>query len=148
MTRDADAEDTDELPLSRWSVATRLIQDRKLGWAMAGGGGIVGISDVFGFDLFPCPFKRVTGLPCPGCGMTHATRALLHGDLVGMVRFHPFAPVFLAFWGVVVAGLLWPRAGRGVFLRRLERLERWSKWPLWVGVTLLGYSLTRWFVLL
>ena len=28
----------------------------------------------------PCALHALTGLHCPGCGVTRATRALLHGD--------------------------------------------------------------------
>ena len=29
----------------------------------------------------PCLFRAVTGLRCPGCGITHCLIALMHGDL-------------------------------------------------------------------
>lgn len=132
--------------LSRWSVATHLIRERKLGWAMVAGGVLVAVPGLFGVNLFPCPFKQLTGLPCPGCGMTHATAALLRGDIRGMLSCHTLAPVFLLFWAVVAAGLLWPASGRELLLERLDRLERRTRWPLWVGIILLVYSLTRWFV--
>ncbi len=32
----------------------------------------------------------VTGLPCPGCGLTRAGFALLRLDLAGAYRIHPF----------------------------------------------------------
>ncbi len=38
-----------------------------------------GIYIIFGVGM-PCPFRAVTGLLCPGCGMTHAVAAILHGD--------------------------------------------------------------------
>lgn len=47
-----------------------------------------------------CIFKAMTGLPCPGCGMTRAFLRLFHGDLEGALYFHPL------FWLVpVLAGL-------------------------------------------
>jgi len=48
-----------------------------------------------------CWFRTMTGLPCPGCGMTSAGRALLRGELVQSFRFHamllPTGGVFLVF---------------------------------------------------
>ena len=39
---------------------------------------------------FPlCPLAGSFGIPCPGCGLTRATLALLHGDVRGALRFHP-----------------------------------------------------------
>ena len=37
-----------------------------------------------------CPMVMVTGLPCPGCGLTRAGFALLKLDLAGAYRIHPF----------------------------------------------------------
>lgn len=34
----------------------------------------------FGVGL-PCIFRTITGLRCPGCGMSHAMAAMVHGDL-------------------------------------------------------------------
>lgn len=33
----------------------------------------------FGFGL-PCIFRAITGLLCPGCGMSHALAAMIHGN--------------------------------------------------------------------
>jgi hypothetical protein len=54
--------------------------------------------------LLPCPMAVVLRLPCPGCGMTRATFALLRGDLAGMLRFHPLAPLILLFLGGYLGG--------------------------------------------
>jgi len=43
-----------------------------------------------------CPFKAVTGLPCPGCGMTRAFLHLADGDIAGAFHFHPL------FWLVPI----------------------------------------------
>jgi hypothetical protein len=37
-----------------------------------------------------CPLRRMTGIPCPLCGMTTAVGATLHLDLVGALRANPF----------------------------------------------------------
>ena len=55
-----------------------------------------------------CPFRDVTGVNCPFCGMTRATLALGHGDVRGALGFHPLAPLvlagFVALLAVIVAG--------------------------------------------
>lgn len=57
-----------------------------------------------------CVFRFVTGVPCPGCGMTRAWLAALRGDLAAAVAYHPL------FWAVPVAFAL-------VFAQ-----ERWARW--------------------
>lgn len=41
------------------------------------------------FDVPLCPFAILTRHPCPGCGLTRATLALLRGHLGEALRFHP-----------------------------------------------------------
>jgi hypothetical protein len=43
-----------------------------------------------------CPFKALTGIPCPGCGMTRALLSLAKGDFQGAFHFNPFS-FFLVF---------------------------------------------------
>jgi len=52
-----------------------------------------------------CGFKNLTGLPCPGCGLTHSFCALGNGDLFGAVAFNALGP--LLFLGLA---LIWARA--------------------------------------
>lgn len=35
-----------------------------------------------------CIIRRMTGIPCPGCGMTRAVLAILRGDIAGALRLH------------------------------------------------------------
>src|SRR5947207_3360764 len=43
-----------------------------------------------------CPLCRLTGVPCPGCGLTRSCAACLHGDLGLSLSFHPFGPFVCA----------------------------------------------------
>src|ERR1043165_4761974 len=49
----------------------------------------------------PCFFHRMTGIPCPGCGLTRSVLALLQGHVHDSIRLHPFGP--LAFLTLVAA---------------------------------------------
>jgi hypothetical protein len=50
-----------------------------------------------------CPIAIVTGHPCPGCGLSRATFALLHGDLHEAMRLHPLAPLVSPLFGGFLA---------------------------------------------
>jgi len=51
-----------------------------------------------------CQFHRLTGLNCPGCGMTRALYALLHGDIATALRDNALLVVTLP---VLLARGLW-----------------------------------------
>lgn len=67
-----------------------------------------------------CPTATLLGIPCPGCGLTRATFALLHGDLHGALRLHPLSPLLTPlFVGALLTAALGYIAGPE---RRLPRL--------------------------
>ncbi len=55
-----------------------------------------------------CLFHRFTGLDCPGCGMTRAVHAVLHGRLAEAFRCNPVGmllfPAALVGLGLELAG--------------------------------------------
>lgn len=80
-----------------------------------------------------CPFHRLTGLPCPTCGLTRAWAAALRGDWALSFRLHAFGiPALL-----ILAGLL----GFELARNRWPRIPR----PLWIagGVLWVGYGVGR-----
>jgi len=60
-----------------------------------------------------CPFKALTGLPCPGCGMTHAFLALGRLDFAGAFAANPLAFPLAALAALYAAGRV-PGALRSV----------------------------------
>jgi hypothetical protein len=51
-----------------------------------------------------CAFQRLTGRPCPGCGMTRAMVDLAHLDFAGSLRMHPLGVVLAAGYLAAVVG--------------------------------------------
>lgn len=47
-----------------------------------------------------CVFRLMTGIPCPGCGMTRAWLAALRFDFSAAIAYHPL------FWAVPIALVL------------------------------------------
>ena len=44
-----------------------------------------------------CPFRAVTGLPCPTCGLIRAARSIADGGIAEAFRINPFDAAFLLF---------------------------------------------------
>ncbi len=42
-----------------------------------------------------CATRRMFGIPCPGCGLTHSWVAAAHGDFVEAFSAHPFGPLLM-----------------------------------------------------
>ncbi len=82
-----------------------------------------------GVESSICIFRRATGIPCPGCGLTRGFAALAKGHFGQAFEFHPFVyPIalealaaWLAWGWFTFQGRPWP--------------ERWSRrvGPLGVG---------------
>jgi hypothetical protein len=83
--------------------------------------GFVGVFVVWFFNpttagFFPqCPLHSLSGLSCPGCGLTRGFHALFHGDILGALQFNLLLPVYLVFFGYLFVSLLLTTVrGRGL----------------------------------
>lgn len=73
---------------------------------MAAGAFVVGYFNPATTGFFPtCPFHIVTGLNCPGCGMTRGFNALFHGDVLGAIHFNALLPFFAFFFGYLALSM-------------------------------------------
>jgi hypothetical protein len=87
-----------------------------------------------------CIFHRLTGLECPGCGMTRAVHAMLHGDARGAFRFNPLGMVLLpaALLGIGLELAGWVR-GRPL----AWRFRAGGPWAWCFAALLLGFWVLR-----
>jgi hypothetical protein len=100
-----------------------------------------------------CPFRRVTGLPCPGCGLTRAWVLALHGRCLQALEANPFVLITLPLAvGVVlaVAGAFTLAVGAGrdvcdlLAAARSTARRRGVRWSVRVVVGCwLGYAVVR-----
>jgi len=84
-----------------------------------------------------CPLHRTTGLWCPLCGGTRATRELMHGDLGAAMGYNPFALVLEAVVIVLVARWLLASA------RGLRRPLVPGREGILLGVALAVFAVVR-----
>jgi hypothetical protein len=66
--------------------------------------------------FFPvCPLYKLTGLACPGCGLTRGLHAFLHGDFLTALDYNLLLPAVVLFGGFLFITLFSIFArGRGV----------------------------------
>jgi hypothetical protein len=74
----------------------------------------------------PCMFHQLTGLNCPGCGLTRALHELLRGHLAAAFRDHALLVLSLPWLGWLAVRYIW--------LRRRGRPARVTVRPGWLWV--------------
>jgi len=104
---------------------------------------ILGTSAWQGWGLWSCPFATMTGLPCPGCGMTRAFLAMLRGDWATVLLFHPFAPFFALVGLICSVVALLPERLAGILADQMERFERKTRLPALILLLFACFGLLR-----
>jgi len=123
---------------SRWAIAAPIA----CGCAIAGAAVYIALNDPSapGTLSAACPLYQMTGLWCPGCGLTRATHSLLSGDVGAAFGLNLFFPLFLG--AIVVGWLAWMRRALGrAPLVAFSRLPMWL--PIAAAVALVVFGVLR-----
>ncbi len=83
------------------------------------GASFVGYFNPAAAGFFPvCPLYALTGIHCPGCGLTRGFHALFHGDVITALDYNALLPIFaflFAFIFISLVLIVW--RGRGLSWR-------------------------------
>ena len=108
--------------------------------AIGGGAFVVSFFNPTTAGFFPvCPLYKFTGIACPGCGLTRAFHALLHGDFTTALGFNALVPFFLLlFVYFLVSMVLVAWRGRGL------SANFYRPWMLWaIAVLFVLFAVLR-----
>jgi hypothetical protein len=86
---------------------------------MGAGAAVVGYFNPTTAGFFPvCPLHALTGLNCPGCGLTRGFHALFHGDILAALHFNALLPLYaFIFFYFTASMFLIVIRGRGLSWR-------------------------------
>lgn len=96
---------------------------------------ILRLTNVGQISVTLCPFRGLTGVPCPGCGMTRAVSEVVRGELIASLHHHPLglviASLAVASWFWTLISLCRERLGGRAPAG--EESERWIYRPRWLA---------------
>lgn len=87
----------------------------------------------------PCMFHLLTGLHCPGCGMTRCVGALVHGDIAQAFAWNPLFVLLLPVILFGSARIVWT-TWTGAKLRPLA-IPRWP-WLVFIAIVV-AFAIAR-----
>jgi hypothetical protein len=120
-----------------------LVRNRRVGAVLVAAAAVQVAVTAAGLPGLGCPWRDVTGTPCPGCGLSRACAAMALGDWSLGMRLHPFAPVAVAVLATVGLGAVLPGRPRARLADALERAERRTMLGPVVGALLVAHAVAR-----
>ena len=86
-----------------------------------------------GLGVTMCWFKWLSGLPCPGCGLTRSVTCISQGQFSKAVAFHPFGPLVYALFVANVLMLGVSAAKRESIKAKIAAADRWLR-PVYMTI--------------
>ena len=120
-----------------------LLENRREGFVIVGAGALHFGLSLAGLPGWSCPILAATGIPCPGCGLTHASMELIRGDFAQSFQTHAFAPIFLFAMLLMIVTLVLPEPQRKYLLAKITHLETRNGITAWVLLFLMLYWAVR-----
>jgi len=87
-----------------------------------------------------CPFKMLTGFPCPGCGITKSLIFLYEGNFSKSIYYHLFGPFTFLFCVIAIFVLKIELITKRDYFQKFLYSK---KLAYFLGTTLAIYHLTR-----
>ncbi|HUF03648.1 MAG TPA: DUF2752 domain-containing protein [Aridibacter sp.] len=82
------------MPATIYNTTERILAGAGIA-ALGAGSFVVGWFDPGKASFFPgCPLLNVTGLACPGCGLTRGFHELFHGNFLAALDFNALVPIY------------------------------------------------------
>ena len=131
------------LPQHVFPPISSVLRDRKFTFVLVGAAGLHIALVSLSLPSWQCPFFRLTGIPCPGCGLSRASILLLRGDVAESFRFHAFAPIFLFAIFALFLSVLLPKSIVQPAIARAELAERKTGLTVLILAGLILYWLAR-----
>jgi hypothetical protein len=119
------------------------VRSRKIGVGLLGLGCLHLSLITLGLPSWQCPIRHGLGVPCPGCGLSRATIALMHGQVHHALEIHAFAPIVLLSGGLIISAIVLPRSKRSTLVQFLEQLDYRNRLTILLAGSFLSYWLAR-----
>lgn len=88
-------------------ILAYVLETPSTGWAIAGASSVHLALSAAGLPSWECPILNMTGIPCPGCGLSRGMVALGQGNWQASLTYHAFSlPILLGVLFVGIVSLL------------------------------------------
>lgn len=128
-------------PLS--TAFSSLIESRPTCLAIAGAVGTHASLIALGLPSWQCPIRYGLGIPCPGCGLSRAGVAMVHGDWHQMLLMHAFAPIAAISLVLILASGILPTFLRINLIDKVRLFETRTGVTALFLISLIAYWLVR-----